>query len=90
MQPTTEIGANVLAEQIEQQFGSSVTKDVSGRYRDQAQWFFTSEKAAGNCGRTITESFNQMSDKGTPTTLMFSDIEIAKKWPASEMSKCPS
>ena len=86
-----EMGADVLAEQIEQQFGLSVTKDVSGRYRDQAEWFFTSEKAAGNCGRTITEFFNQMSDKGTPTTLMFSDIEIARKSPASdELLKCPS
>ncbi|HSZ66217.1 MAG TPA: hypothetical protein VK825_08430 [Xanthobacteraceae bacterium] len=91
MQPAAEMGADVLAEQIEQQFGLSVTKDVSGRYRDQAEWFFTSEKAAGNCGRTITEFFNQMSDKGTPTTLMFSDIEIARKSPASdELLKCPS
>jgi hypothetical protein len=90
MQPATEMGANVLAEQIEQQFGSSVTKDVSGRYRDEIQWFFTNEKTAGNCGRTIGEFLNQMNDHGTPTTLMFEDIEIPKKWPASEMSKCPS
>jgi hypothetical protein len=90
MQPATEMGTDVLAEQIERQFGSSVTKDVSGRYRDEADWFFTNEKAAGNCGRKITEFFHRMSDGGTPTTLMFSDIEIAKKWPATEMTKCPS
>src|ERR1700733_14748303 len=90
MQPAIEMGTNDLAERIERQFGSSVTKDVSGRYRDEADWFFTNEKAAGNCGRKITEFFPRMSDSGAPTTLMFSDIEIGKKWPAAEMTKCPS
>jgi hypothetical protein len=90
MQPATEIGVNALAEQIEKQFGSSVTKDVSGRYRDEAQWFFTNEIAVGSCGRRITEFFHQMSEAGTPTTLMFQDIQSGEKVPVTEMTKCPS
>jgi hypothetical protein len=90
VQPTIELGANELAQQIDEQFGSNVTKDVSGKYRDETRWFFTSEKAAGNCGRTIVALSHLMASRGTPTTLLFLDVEFGKKWPASEMAKCPT
>lgn len=90
IQPTTGLGAQILVEEIERQFGSAITKDASGRYRDQVTWFFSNEKATGNCGRNITLLLHETSSRGTPASLLFQDLEIAKKWPLSEMARCPS
>jgi hypothetical protein len=74
LQPSVDIDRDGLTEAIARQFGSAVTKSPSRRPTDDDIWFFTKEKAAGNCGKQITVVRNQLSSKGRPKTTVFTDL----------------
>ena len=91
VQPTVDIGIDDLTQSIDRQFGSSVTKDISGRFKDAKKWFFTAEKSRGNCGKEIVIFLHQLSEHGKPKDLMFSDIVYPSGSPAAvELTRCPN
>jgi hypothetical protein len=74
LQPSVDIDRDGVTDAIGRQFGSALTKNPSRRPTDDDIWFFTKEKAAGNCGKQITVVRNQLSSKGRPKTLVFTDL----------------
>lgn len=87
--PIVGIGKDTLESEIEQLFGSALTKDLTNRDRDMSVWFFASDKAVGNCGRRIASAMDRTSKTEPQRILYFSDVEFSKTSPASEMSRCP-
>ncbi|HEV7410852.1 MAG TPA: hypothetical protein VGO01_20390 [Bradyrhizobium sp.] len=93
IQPAIDMDADDLSRSIDRQFGSTVIKDTSGRFRGQRSWFFTEEKSKGNCGKQIYFSLNQFSNNGQPKTLVFTDFVYPsdKKWDAmANPTRCPN
>jgi hypothetical protein len=90
IQPATDMDAEDLSRSIDNQFGSIVTKDTSGRFRDQKDWFFTEEKSRGNCGKRIFLSLHQTSDRGKPKTLAFTDFVYPTDSPMAKSTRCPN
>jgi hypothetical protein len=74
VQPNVDVLRGSLAQSVEQQFGSIIVKDTSGRFRDSQIWFISEEKARGNCGRTITIMHDESNSINNPRTLMFMDL----------------
>jgi hypothetical protein len=70
IQPAANVNSEELAGAIARRFGSTLTKDTSGRFKNQEEWFFTEEKARGNCGKEIT--FSRAS--GQPEILTFTNF----------------
>lgn len=90
IQPTTDMDAEDVSRSIDRQFGSIVTNDTSGRFRDQKDWFFTEEKSRGNCGKRIFLPLNQTSDRGKPKTLAFTDFVYPSGSPLANSTRCPN
>jgi hypothetical protein len=90
IQPAIDMDAEDISRSIDRQFGSIVTKDTSGRFRYQKDWFFTEEKSRGNCGKRISLPLNQSSDRGKPKTLMFTDAVYPGDSPAAKSTRCPN
>ena len=76
-----------ITQSIDRQFGSAVTKDVSGRFKHEKRWFFTAEKSAGNCGKYI---WVPLGERGKTKTLTFHDFVYSSDWPAAELARCPN
>lgn len=92
-QPSVDIDRDSLRHAIDGQFGSIVTKDMSGRFTASESWFFAEEKARGNCGKQITVLLNQISSRGKPKALIFTDFAFPNngEWSGILSStKCPS
>jgi hypothetical protein len=90
VQPAIDMDAEDISRSIDRQFGSIVTKDASGRFRDQKDWFFTEEKSRGNCGKRIFLPLNQTSDRGKPKTLAFTDFVYPTDSPMAKSTQCPN
>jgi hypothetical protein len=90
VQAAVDVDAEDISQSIDRQFGSIVTKDTSGRFRDQKDWFFTEEKSRGNCGKRIFLPLNQTSDRGKPKTLAFIDFVYPTDTPAAKSTRCPN
>lgn len=90
IQPDIDLDSDDLAQSIEREFGSAVTKDVSGRFKDQKSWFFVAEKSRGNCGKEILFLLHQLSDHGKPKTLIFTDFVYPSDSPAAQSTRCPN
>jgi hypothetical protein len=90
IQPAADMDADDISRSIDRQFGSFVTKDTSGRFRDQKDWFFTEEKSRGNCGKQISLSLNQSSNRGKPKTLYFADFLFPADSPMAKSTRCPN
>lgn len=90
IQPAIDMDAEDVSGSIDRQFGSIVTKDTSGRFRDQKDWFFTEEKSRGNCGKQIFLSLNQASNRGKPKTLIFTDFVYPADSPMAKSTRCPN
>jgi len=89
IQPAVDVDAEDVSRSIDRQFGSIVTKDTSGRFRYQKDWFFTEEKSRGNCGKRIFLPLNLVNDRGKPKTLMFTDFVYPTDSPMTESTQCP-
>lgn len=90
IQPAIDVDAEDISRSIDRQFGSIVTKDTSGRFTDQKDWFFSEEKSRGNCGKRIFLPLNQTSDRGKPKTLAFTDFVYPTNWPMAKSTQCPN
>jgi hypothetical protein len=90
VQPAIDVDAEDISRSIDRQFGSIVTKDTSGRFRNQMDWFFTEEKSSGNCGKKISLSLNQSSNHGQPKALYFTDFVYPSDTPAAKSTRCPN
>src|ERR1700722_4314295 len=90
IRPTADLEGDDLTQSIDRQFGSSVTKDISGRFKDEKRWFFTAEKSRGNCGKQIIMFLHQLTERGKPKELMFTDDVYPSDWPAVELTRCPN
>lgn len=90
IQPAIDMDAEDVSRSIDRQFGSIVTKDTSGRFRYQKDWFFTEEKPRGNCGKRIFLPLNQASDRGKPKTLAFTDFVYPTDSPMANSTRCPN
>jgi hypothetical protein len=44
IQPDIDLDSDDLARSIEREFGSAVTKDMPGRFKDKKSWFFRGRK----------------------------------------------
>jgi hypothetical protein len=90
IQPDIDLDSDDLTQSIDHQFGSAVTKDMSGRFKDVKRWFFVAEQSRGNCGKEILVALHQLSQHGQPKTLEFTDIVYPREWPAAELTRCPN
>jgi hypothetical protein len=90
IQPAIDMDAEDISRSIDRQLGSIVTKDTSGRFKNQMDWFFTEEKSRGNCGKEIYLSLNQSSNYGKPKTLIFTDFIFSGDSPAAKSTRCPN
>lgn len=90
IQPEIDLDSDDLTQSIDRQFGSAVTKDMSGRFKDEKRWFFAAEKSRGNCGKEILVMLHQLSEHGKPKTLTFTDLVYPSDWPAAESTRCPN
>jgi hypothetical protein len=90
VQPAIDMDAEDVSRSIDRQFGSIVTKDASARFRDQKEWFFTEERSRGNCGKQISLSLNQSSNRGKPKTLSFTDFVYPADSPLAKSTRCPN
>jgi len=91
IQPGVDLDSDDLTQSIDRQFGLSVTKDISGRFKDEKKWFFTAEKSRGNCGKEITILLHQLTEHGKPKDLMFTDVVYPSGFPAAvELTRCPN
>ena len=89
--PAVDLDIDDLTQSIDRQFGLSVTKDISGRFKDEKKWFFTAEKSRGNCGKEITILLHQLTEHGKPKDLMFTDVVYPSGFPAAvELTRCPN
>ncbi|WP_456620780.1 MULTISPECIES: hypothetical protein [unclassified Bradyrhizobium] len=89
IQPAARVNSEELAGAVARQFGSTLTKDTSGRYKNQEGWFFTQEKARGNCGKQVTFS----GGSGQPEALFFTNFAYPNdgQWDvmAKHTTRCP-
>jgi hypothetical protein len=91
IQPSADLDIEALTQSIERQFGSSVTEDISGRFKDEKRWFFTAEMSRGNCGKKILVFLHQLTEHGKPKGLMFTDDVFPSGSPAAvELIRCPN
>ena len=90
IQADIDLDGDDLAQSIDRQFGSPVTKDISGRFKDLMGWFLAGEKSMGNCGKEISLLLHQLSEHGKPKTLMFTDFVFPSDSPAAQSTKCPN
>jgi hypothetical protein len=90
IQPEIDLDGDDLTQSIDRQFGSDVTKDMSGRFKDERSWFFVAEQSKGNCGKEILLALHQLSQHGKPKTLTFTDFVYPSDWPAAESTRCPN
>jgi hypothetical protein len=90
IQPEIDLDGDDLTQSIDRQFGSAVTMDMSGRFKDQKSWFFAAEKSRGNCGKKIILTLHQLFEHGKPKTLSFFDAVYPSDWPAAELTRCPN
>jgi hypothetical protein len=90
IQPEIDLDSDDLTQSVDRQFGSAVTKDMSGRFKDEKRWFFAAEKSRGNCGKEILVMLHQLSEHGKPKTLTFTDLVYPSDWPAAESTRCPN
>jgi len=90
IQPEIDLDIDDLTQSIDRQFGSSVTKDIPGRFKDEKRWFFTAEKSRGNCGKYIWVPLHQLIEQGKPKSLTFDDIVYPSDWPVAKMTRCPN
>jgi hypothetical protein len=88
--PDKDVDGDDLALAIDRQFGPTLTKDTSGRFRDDRRWFFAEEKAKRNCGKHISFSLNQSHDRGKPKALAFVDFAFLDEWhlAAQSFTRC--
>ena len=90
IRPAAHVDDEELTGVIDRRFGSTLTKDTSGRYKHQEAWFFTEEKARRNCGKQITFS----SGSGQPEALMFTNFAYPNdgQWDviAKDTTRCPT
>jgi hypothetical protein len=87
--PSIDSDASDLADSVDRQFGSTLARDDSGRFKGEKRWFFTEEKARGNCGKTASFCLNQFSDRGKPKALLFMDFAYPSDEPIAELAQCP-
>ena len=89
IQPAIDMDADELSRSIDRQFGSAAIaiKDTSERFRE---WVFTEEKSRGNCGKKISLSLNQLSDRGQPKTLYFTDEVYPADSSMAQFTRCPN
>jgi hypothetical protein len=90
IQPDIDLNSDDLTQSIYLQFGSAVTRDMSGRFKDEIRWFFAAEQSKGNCGKEIRVSLHQLSQHGQPKALAFTDIVYPRDWRAAESTRCPN
>jgi hypothetical protein len=90
IQPEIDLDSDDLTQSIDRQFGSAVTKDMPGRFKDKKSWFFAAEKSSGNCGKEIFFLLHQLSEHGKPKTLAFTDFVYPSDSPAAESTRCPN
>ena len=91
IQPEDDLDIGDLTQSIDRQFGSSVTKDISRRFKDEKKWFFTAEKSRGNCGKYIYVLLHQLTEHGKPKSLLFTDMVYPSDSPAAvEETRCPN
>jgi hypothetical protein len=89
VKPALQVDGDDLTRAIDRQFGATLTKDTSGRFKNQQTWFFAKEKAQGNCGKQIIFS----SSRGQPETLSFTDFAYPNdsQWDAiAKLTRCPN
>ena len=89
VRPAVQVDSEELTGAIARQFGSTLTKDTSGRYKNQEAWFFSDEKARGNCGKEIT--FTRFSDRqyGTLTFTNFAYPNDGQWDVIAKFARCP-
>jgi hypothetical protein len=89
IQPATHVNSEELDDEMARRFGSTLTKDASGRFKNRDAWFFTEEKARGNCGRKVVF----LHSSGQPEALMFTNFAYPNdgKWDAMAevTTRCP-
>ena len=93
VQPAADVDGDDLARAVDRQFGPTLTKDTSGRFKDQVSWFFAEEKAKGNCGKQVLFSLNQSSNRGQPKALAFTDFAYPndRQWDVmAKSTHCPN
>ena len=93
VQPATDFDVDDLTLAIDRQFGPTLAKDTSGRFKSQESWFFAEERAKGNCGKQVFFSLNQSSNRGKPKTLVFTDFAYPNdsQWDAmAKSTRCPN
>nr|AWL98586.1 hypothetical protein CIT40_00145 [Bradyrhizobium amphicarpaeae] len=90
IKPAAHVDSEELTAAIARQFGSTLTKDTSGRFKNQEAWFFTQEKARGNCGKQVIFS----RGSGQPEALIFTNFAYPNdgQWDvmAKHTTRCPT
>lgn len=89
IQPDIDLDGDDISRSIEREFGSSVTRDTSGRFRDHTNWFFVGEMSKGNCGKEIGIFLHRSSERGKPKTIMFTDFVYPGASPLAGSTRCP-
>ena len=92
VEPTIDIDGDDLAQSIDRQFGSLVTKDAGGS-TDSKSWSFTEEKSRGNCGKKIFLLRVPSLDSSKLKALLFTDWAYPSDGPWAELAKltrCPN
>jgi hypothetical protein len=90
IKPAGHVDSEELDGEIARRFGSTLTKDTSGRFRNQDAWFFTEEKVRGNCGKQVIFS----RGSGQPEALIFTNFAYPNdgQWDvmAKHTTRCPT